>query len=596
MATQYDAIYFNQSRVFGQVRMSEDGLGWKASQSAEGNSSVKISEPFLLPANELLSAQWSRGARGYVLSIQTHTNGVVQLDGFEENDFNSLKNALSRNLRLNLEHLEHSLRGWNWGEVNFERDEFVFNVASRPSFEIPYKVVANSNVSGKTEVAVELGLQAAKERTTGGDELVEIRFYVPGVVQQENVDDENSKVKEEEDKIGDEAERIKKEDGEKAFDDAEGFKKEEDEDDEVNELPEALAGVVTLETNASLFHQQLMDRANLGIVTGAEIVAFSDIMFLTPRGRYDMDMFEDSFRLRGKSYDYKIRYNAIQRIFVLPKSDDIHNIVILKLDPPLRQGQTRYPFLVMQFARDEELEVELNVSEDEYQAKYADRLQKSYDEPTFQVVSQMFKGLAARRIIFAGSFVSSHNQPSVSCSLKANEGSLYLLEKAFVFVSKSPVYIPYTDIANVRFSRLGGALSSSRTFDMSITLLNNAEHQFSNIDREEQAGIESYLRAKTVKTKNDIAQDQQLLDASLAGDEEDDDEVMEDGSQDEESEDEDFEADSESDIAEEFDEDAEGNYDSGSDEGSNSDEGDRQRSIAASSKEILRRPPKRVRK
>ncbi|RZL18802.1 MAG: hypothetical protein EOO89_05170, partial [Pedobacter sp.] len=37
-------------------------------------------------------------------------------------------------------------------------------------------------------------------------------------------------------------------------------------------------------------------------------------------------------------------------------------IFVVGLDPPLRQGQTRYPFLVFQFAREEELEIELNVA------------------------------------------------------------------------------------------------------------------------------------------------------------------------------------------------------------------------------------------
>jgi structure-specific recognition protein 1 len=35
----------------------------------------------------------------------------------------------------------------------------------------------------------------------------------------------------------------------------------------------------------------------------------------------------------------------------------------VQLDPPIRQGQTRYPFLVMQFAKDEEIDAELNLDE-----------------------------------------------------------------------------------------------------------------------------------------------------------------------------------------------------------------------------------------
>lgn len=80
-------------------------------------------------------------------------------------------------------------------------------------------------------------------------------------------------------------------------------------------------------------------------------------------GRFDIDLYETSFRLRGKTYDYKIQYQSIKKFFLLPKPDDIHMLITLGLDPPLRQGQTRYPFLVMQLKNDEEVSIELNMTE-----------------------------------------------------------------------------------------------------------------------------------------------------------------------------------------------------------------------------------------
>jgi structure-specific recognition protein 1 len=41
----------------------------------------------------------------------------------------------------------------------------------------------------------------------------------------------------------------------------------------------------------------------------------------------------------------------------------MHTLIVLGLDPPLRQGQTRYPFLVMQLKLDEEISLELNMTE-----------------------------------------------------------------------------------------------------------------------------------------------------------------------------------------------------------------------------------------
>jgi structure-specific recognition protein 1 len=68
-------------------------------------------------------------------------------------------------------------------------------------------------------------------------------------------------------------------------------------------------------------------------------------------------------RLRGKTYDYRVAYTQVQRLFLLPKPDDIHSQLVVNIDPPIRQGQTRYPYLVMQFAKDEIMELDLNLDE-----------------------------------------------------------------------------------------------------------------------------------------------------------------------------------------------------------------------------------------
>lgn len=81
------------------------------------------------------------------------------------------------------------------------------------------------------------------------------------------------------------------------------------------------------------------------------------------RGRFDIAMYDNAFRLRGKTYDYKIQYQSLKKFFLLPKNDDTHTLITLGLDPPLRQGQTRYPFLVMQLKLDEEISIDLNMTE-----------------------------------------------------------------------------------------------------------------------------------------------------------------------------------------------------------------------------------------
>lgn len=196
-------------------------------------------------------------------------------------------------------------------------------------------------------------------------------------------------------------------------------------------------------------------------------------------------MYEKSFRLRGKTYDYKIQYDSIKKFFLLPKTDDIHTLITIGLDPPLRQGQTRYPFIVMQFKRDDDVELDVNISEADAAGRYKDKLEQHYAGPIYIVLTHLFRGLAGKKIISPSKdFSSRHQQSGVKCSIKANEGHLYCMDKSFMFVPKPATYIAMDHIQSVTLSRVGGAVSASRTFDITFTLKGGAgEHQFSNINR-----------------------------------------------------------------------------------------------------------------
>ncbi|KAK7202407.1 hypothetical protein BZA70DRAFT_103231 [Myxozyma melibiosi] len=515
--TQFDNIYFDQSARPGRLRFANSGLGWKSS-SKSGTTA-----PFLLPHSEFVSANWSRAAKGYECRILTKDRGVVQFDGFDLDDFDKLKNTIKHHFDVVLETRPHSIKGWNWGKAEFERSELVFSVSDRPAFEVPFAQVTNSNLVGKSEVALELGAEhevALRGPSGVRDELVEMRFYIPGTVRAKNEDED-----------------------------------EEDEKSDESEAEELNA--------ATVFYETLKERADIGQVAGETIVSFSDIMFLTPRGRYDIDMYPGYMRLRGKTYDYKIQYTTIQRLFLLPKPDDLHNVLVIQLDPPLRQGQTRYPFLVVQFLKEEEIEVELNLEDEEFEEKYADKLKKRYDQAAHEVVGQVFRGLSGRKITVPGSFVSVHGQAGVKCSLKASEGYLYLLEKSFLFIPKPTVFMAHEEVSFVTLSRVGGSVSSSRTFDVTVQMKNGTSYQFSSINREEQNAVEQHLKARNIKIKNDLNEDQSFL-KTVIGAESDDSEVemaargdRGSASEDEESVDEDFkasESEEDSDVAEEYDE------------------------------------------
>ena len=152
-----------------------------------------------------------------------------------------------------LEHKEHALRGWNWGKGEFGKYELVFNVHNRPAFDIPFTEISNTNLAGKNEVSVELSLPTKEEdaaangilggarprgKKAGGgqDQLVEMRFYIPGFA--------------------------KKEDGDGSVDG--------DDDQEEHNA-------------ANLFYNTLVDKAEIGDVAGDTFATFQDVLHLTPR-------------------------------------------------------------------------------------------------------------------------------------------------------------------------------------------------------------------------------------------------------------------------------------------------------------------------
>jgi structure-specific recognition protein 1 len=523
----FQDIYLNLSKKHGVTRFAESGWGWKPSSGGE---------TFTLDQSQIVQAQWSRAARGFEVKLLTRSDGIIQLDGFKQEDYDRIAKLFKIWYGIALENREHSLRGWNWGKAEFGKMELTFNVASRPAFEVPYSEISNTNLAGKNEVAVDFSVPADGDDTgtnghlggargrgkkSGGakDQLVEMRFYIPGTA----------------------SKREKKEDGEDASD-----------GEEVEE-----------QNAANLFYETLMEKAEIGEVAGDTFATFLDILHLTPRGRFDIDMYEKSFRLRGKTYDYKIQYDSVKKFMVLPKPDDIHTLITIGLDPPLRQGQTRYPFLVMQFKRDEEVNLDLNMKEEQLTTQYKDKLQPHYEAPISVVVSDIFRGLTNRRITKPSKeFISHHEQSGVKCSIKANEGHLFCLDKAFMFVPKPATYISMDNVASVTMSRVGGAMAASRTFDITFHMKGNlAEHQFSNINREEQQPLENFFRLKGIKTKNEMADESGALLAAALQDEDlassDDGAAPNRGSADDDDEsiDEDFQADSESDVAEEYDED-----------------------------------------
>ena len=126
----------------------------------------------------------------------------------------------------------------------------------------------------------------------------------------------------------------------------------------------------TPEDSVKAFHEQVVSKADVIQATGDAIITFDEVACLTPRGKYAIRVYPTFLQLHGKTYDYKVPHTTLLRLFLLPHQDNRFMFFVISLDPPLRQGQTRYPFLILQFERDEEMSCTLNLTESEIEEKY----------------------------------------------------------------------------------------------------------------------------------------------------------------------------------------------------------------------------------
>lgn len=221
----------------GKLRLADSGLGWKAENSGE---------PFTTPASDLRAAHWHKASRGFELKLIRNRGPVLRFDGFGEGDLDELASALSDKYKIELQQHDIALKGWNWGKTEFNGSELSFLINNKNSFDLPLQYVTNTNLTGKQEVSVEFALPGeadddekdARKEARNTDQMVEMRFYVPGnmVKGDESGDEEQS-----------------------------------------NEEVSA----------AQTFYDTLKDKADVGEVAGDAIASFSDVTLLTPR--YDQN-------------------------------------------------------------------------------------------------------------------------------------------------------------------------------------------------------------------------------------------------------------------------------------------------------------------
>ncbi|XP_025092777.1 FACT complex subunit SSRP1-like [Pomacea canaliculata] len=384
-------------------------------------------------SSDVDKAQWLKRARGNCLKLVLNNGGVHRYDGFKETDYDRLNKFLSDFYELELEKVDMSLKGWNWGLVKFEGNALNFEVDQHVAFEVPLTNVSHSTTS-KNEVTLEF-----HQNDDAAVHLTELRFHVPS-------DPSNP------------------------------------DNDPVQE-----------------FYRKVMNNADIIQAVGDAICTLSEVQCLTPRGRYDIKLYPTFLQLHGKTFDYKIPYTTILRLFLLPHKDGRQTFFVVSLDPPIKQGQTRYHFLILLFNKEDEMTIEMGLSEEDLAKKYDDKLQKEMSGPEYELVSRVFKVITGRKITVPGSFTGHSGTQAIGCSYKAATGLLYPLERGFIFVHKPPIHIRFDEVSSVNFGRSAG---NTRSFDFDVETKSGNVYNFVGIEKDEYGKLYDFVSNKKLRVKN----------------------------------------------------------------------------------------------
>lgn len=497
----------NLLQLEGSIQISSSGIVWKRSG---GGRTVEI------PASDIREMMWSETPRiGSTQGVKTSAlmvlrkgdAGAVTLIGFPRSKVEALSVVGQVKERA------LSLSGHNWGNVEIQGPNMVFKASDgSPLFVFPLSDVLQAQ-HGRDEVTIQLPV----DDTTvdrNDDALAGISFYVP---------------KDCEDFVGNggEGDEVGMPGSRKLFDIVKSF---------------------------------TVDDVGAGDV----IASFDSVGVLLPRGRFDIEMYPSSFHLLGQAHDFRVQYQSILRIFVLPKANAPQTLVAIALDPPIRKGQTTYTMVLCQFHNDEEMSIDLQLSDEALKSRNEKgaKLTKEMAGPSPDVFAKTLRGLSGAKLTRTGAFRDASGEGhAVRCSYKNDDGYLYPLERAFFYVLKPPLLIPYDDIHSLEFMRQATGITAAKTFDLLIRMKSKGEdlkiqqYMFRGIPRSEWTNLFEWIQAKNIRIENlqevqrgpsarPATYDEDMMigiDPGLAGiDAQDSDEDM--GGDDEDMEDEDFEA------------------------------------------------------
>ena len=366
------------------------------------------------------------------------------------------------------------VKGLNWGNLKTTENELIFSHKSKPWFNMPMNSISNiQHISNKNEIALETNQEDANDDTA----LCEISLFVP---EQEIKNKKNNKNSDENESAVEE--------------------NKSEENIEINEEEnENNKRTKNIKSRAETIKDDIIKKAKIGSVSNS-IAHIQDIQMITPRGKFDLYFTRNYLKIHGLSFNYQIFNKNILKVFLLPKNDNHNHFFVLKLKSPLTQGNTQYPLIIFQIPSDEEVNINLNISEkdEELKKNFSNMEDNSVEGKLMDIIAKLFNSLTNVGVIIPSKNFTFNTGPYIKCSYRVNDGILYPLEKCLLFVHKPVLYIIHKDISNINFERLHESSGQQRTFDM-IVKTNKESFKFVGVDKNEMELLKKYFEGKKIK-------------------------------------------------------------------------------------------------
>ncbi|KAH8739969.1 structure-specific recognition protein 1 [Cryptosporidium ryanae] len=435
-------ISYGNIKGFG---LQDQGI-FKASKELFGWKNKRTNATYHYKPEEISGIEWLQlGPEENSCQLRVfikEKKDCIYFTGFRTDDLSVIKDHFKNNYGIELIERDLITNGSNWGDLVIQNDTICISSEDKVMMYIPTTEVSQIAMPSKSELVLEFN-----DSMNGGedcDDIMEIRLFVPNM---QNSVDGNSLTS---------AEKLRND----------------------------------LQTLVGIGSSGSMDK----------VCRLNDIHLLVPRGRYEIEVLVNCMKLHGKSFDYTILYKSISRLFLLPRPGSSLVNLVVALETPMRQGNTKYPFVVMQFdtQQDDDIEIPLNLSERELERFSG--LSSVMTGKFWDIITRILKSLTGHSIIVPGDFRSAYQYHCIRCSYKAQDGLLYPLNRSFIYITKPVIMIRYDDVLNIEFSRMGG--NQTRFFELTISIKGGGEYSFTSIDKAEYNPLINFLQEKNIRIKN----------------------------------------------------------------------------------------------